>query len=245
VLYLSYRPGPPLDEFIDYLWLIDGGQAPRLEKILPCGMIELVVNLKHNEINIHDPTQPERYRRFSGAVFSGTYSQSFICNALQHESIMGVHFKPGGATPFLNTDASELANTHANLADLWGHSGLELRERLCTAATPQQRFGIMQNALQRRLRDDTAKKIQMNLALKIENVCYARQPNLRPRCRARSWPVTKAVYSDIQFLRWARAKVVLSNKTISASACFGGKAGGAGLGCNSRDVRLFRSITFN
>jgi hypothetical protein len=36
--------------------------------------------------------QPERYRRFSGAVFSGTHSRSFVCNAVQHEAIMSVHF---------------------------------------------------------------------------------------------------------------------------------------------------------
>ncbi len=167
MLYLSYRPGPPLNEFIDYLWLIEGGQAPRLEKILPCGMSELVVNLKNDEINIHDPTQPERYRQFSGAVISGTYSQSFICNALQHESILGVHFKPGGAFPFLNAEASELANAHADLEDLWGRSGVELRERLCTATTPQQRFRIMEAALKGRLQRRTACQRQLNVALKM------------------------------------------------------------------------------
>ena len=167
MLYLSYRPGPPLNEFIDYFWLIQGGQTPRLEKILPCGMTELVVNLKNNEICIHDPEQPEHYRRFSGAVFSGTYSRSFICNALQHEAIMGVHFKPGGAFPFLDTDASELTNAHANLADLWGRSGVELRERLCTAATPQQRFQLMERVLRSRLHHHTTSQLQMKIALNL------------------------------------------------------------------------------
>ena len=167
MLYLSYRPGPPLNEFVHYFWLIQGGQMPRLEKILPCGMTELVINLKNNEIRIHDPDQPERYQRFSGAVFSGTYSRSFICNALQHEAIMGVHFKPGGAFPFLNTDASELTNAHANLADLWGRSGAVLRERLCTAATPQQRFRIMEGVLRARLRYHTTRQLQIKVALNL------------------------------------------------------------------------------
>ncbi|HEU4770349.1 MAG TPA: DUF6597 domain-containing transcriptional factor [Pyrinomonadaceae bacterium] len=167
MLYLSYRPGPPLNEFIDYLWLIEGGQSPRLEKILPCGASELVVNLKNNEINIHDPQQPERYRQLSGAVFSGAYSQSFICDALQHESIMGVHFKPGGAFPFLDTHASELADAHANVADLWGRSGVELRERLCTAVTPQQRFRIMADVLNSRLARNTARDREMRFALEM------------------------------------------------------------------------------
>ena len=167
MLYLSYRPNPPLNEFVDHFWLIEGGQTPRLEKILPCGATELVVNLKNNAIDIHDPDRPEECRRFSGAVFSGTYSRSFICNALQHESIMGVHFKPGGAFPFLNTNASELANTHASLADLWGSAGHELRERLCAAATPQQRFRIMEKVLRNRLHGETTRQVQMKFALNM------------------------------------------------------------------------------
>lgn len=164
--YVTYQPGPPLNEFIDNFWLIERGQAPRLEKILPCGTSELVVNLKHNEIHIHDAEQPERYQRFSGAVFSGTYSQSFICNALQHESIIGVHFKAGGAFPFLNTEASDFTGAHANLEDLWGRSGLELRERLCTAATPGHRFGLLESALRTRLNHHTKRQPQVRFALK-------------------------------------------------------------------------------
>ncbi|HZI85416.1 MAG TPA: helix-turn-helix transcriptional regulator [Pyrinomonadaceae bacterium] len=167
VLYLSFRPGPPLNELVDHFWLIEGAQAPRLEKILPSGTNELVVNLKNNEIHIHDVDQPERLRRFSGAVLSGTYSRSFVCNALQHEAMMGVHFRPGGAFPFLGTEASELTNTHANLADLWGRPGLELHERLCTAATSQQRFRIMEEALSDRLDYHRTCEPQMKIALKM------------------------------------------------------------------------------
>lgn len=164
---LSYRPGPPLSEFVDHFWLIERGQAPRLEKILPSGTIELVVNLKNNEIHIHDAEQPERYRRFDGAVFSGTYSRSFVCNALQHEAMMGVHFKPGGAFRFIGANASELTNTHANLTDLWGRSGLELRERLCTATTSQRLFRIMEDALRNRLHNHGNSEPQMKIALKM------------------------------------------------------------------------------
>jgi AraC-like DNA-binding protein len=100
-------------------------------------------------------------------VFSGTYSRSFICNALQHEAIMGVHFKAGGAFPFLDIEASELANAHANLVDLWGRTALEVREHLCAAATPQQRFRIMEETLLARLHYDTTRQLQLNHALKM------------------------------------------------------------------------------
>lgn len=167
MISVSYRPGPPLNEFVENFWLIEGGQARRLEKILPTGMIELVINLKSNEIHIHDWERPEQYQRLSGAVFSGTYSRSFICNALQHEAIMGVHFKAGGAFPFLGAGANELTNAHGHLADIWGRFGVELRERLCAASTPEERFRIMEAALRSRFHDPTRCQLPIKMALKM------------------------------------------------------------------------------
>src|SRR6266700_1880967 len=118
MLYLRHSPGPPLSEFVDCFWLFAGGQTARKERILSSGTIELVINLHEDQVRIHDRMQPERYKRFSGAVMSGTYSSSFICDAMQHQSILGVHFKPGGAYPFLGVLASELGDAHADLADL-------------------------------------------------------------------------------------------------------------------------------
>src|SRR5258705_6844024 len=91
-------------------------------------------------------------RAFSGAVLSGTYSSIFVVDAMQHESMLGVHFKPGGAFPFLNILANELTDAHADLADLWGQSARELRERLCTVSTHRKRFQVMEDALACRLR---------------------------------------------------------------------------------------------
>jgi transcriptional regulator GlxA family with amidase domain len=82
---------------------------------------------------------------------SGTYSGVFVCDAMQHESMLGVHFKPGGAFPFLGALAGELADAHADLADLWGRSALELRERLCEVATPRERFRVTEEVLTDRL----------------------------------------------------------------------------------------------
>jgi AraC-like DNA-binding protein len=151
VLYLTHSPPPPLAAFVDHFWLLAGAQIPRQERILPGGTMELVVNLRENEMRIYDAVNPERYRRFSGAVLSGTYSRAFVCDALQHESIVGVHFRPGGAVPFLDGAANELADTHADLADVFGQSASELHERLCEVATPQDRFQILEEFLMRRL----------------------------------------------------------------------------------------------
>jgi AraC-like DNA-binding protein len=150
-MFLTHVPRHPLSEFIDYLWLLQDSEAPRNERILPSGTIELVVNLDEAEIRIQNPESPGPYRRFSGAVVSGTYSCPFVCDATQHKSMLGVHFRPGGAFPFLGILPSEITGAHANLADLWGRLAIDLRERLCLAATPRERFSIAEQILMRRL----------------------------------------------------------------------------------------------
>jgi AraC-like DNA-binding protein len=62
-------------------------------------------------------------------------------------SIIGVRFRPGGAFPFLGTPASELADAHVDLEAFWGASAIELRERLCAAKTPAERFNLLEKAL--------------------------------------------------------------------------------------------------
>jgi AraC-like DNA-binding protein len=91
--------------------------------------------------------------RRSGAVVSGAYRQYFAIDPRRHASIMGVHFRPGGAWPFVCVPADELADAHVDLEALWGSGAATLRERLCAADSAAERFKIMERALAGRLCD--------------------------------------------------------------------------------------------
>jgi AraC-like DNA-binding protein len=148
MLFQSYAPAPPLSEFVEDFWLYDDYIQPHFkERILPCGTMELVINLRDNEFRIYDATQPEGFKRFSGAMLSGTYAGFFVIDTEEDASVLGVHFRPGGAFPFLGLPAGELCDAHVDLETLWGRSAVDLRERLCVASTPLQRFHHMENAL--------------------------------------------------------------------------------------------------
>jgi AraC-like DNA-binding protein len=148
MLHLYHTPVSPLLDFVDDFWLYDGYTQPHLkERILPSGTIELVINLRDDELRIYDAAKPERCNRFSGALVSGAYGGFFVIDTAEEVSMMGVHFKPGGAFPFLGLPAGELADAHVNLETLWGRSAVELRERLCDAATPMERFRLLEEAL--------------------------------------------------------------------------------------------------
>lgn len=144
--YRTCRPGPPLADFVEYLWALRDAPAHCTERIVPSGTLELVVNLHEDALRIYDPAT-RGWRRYSGAVVSGAYRRFFVIDPRDHASIVGVHFRPGGALPFLGVPPGELADRHLDLAMLWGRSAIELREQLCAAPTSADRYARLERAL--------------------------------------------------------------------------------------------------
>ena len=152
MLYLSDTPRAPLNEFVERMWLISGGQSPRRERILPSGTIELVINLLQDQIRIDKTMHSARVQTFSGAVLSGTYAAAFEIDAMQHAAMMGVHFRPAGAFAVLGVPSTEFTDAHVDVAAVWGDGAArELRERLCAATTHRARFRYLEGVLLKRL----------------------------------------------------------------------------------------------
>jgi AraC-like DNA-binding protein len=154
--YFSYEPAAPLGEFIHRFWDSTYTPSHPRVRILPSGSMELVVNLSQDAVRVYDSAQSEHCLRFPGIVVSGPYASALDIDPMQHAAMMGVHFKPGGAFRFLGGAVGELTNTHVPLEALWGKPAIELRERLCSAATPRKRFRILEETLMARLRSSSA-----------------------------------------------------------------------------------------
>jgi methylphosphotriester-DNA--protein-cysteine methyltransferase len=163
-----YKPKPPLSRFVDVFWLYEGRQVEqKIERILPTGTLELAINLRQNELRFYDAERPENSSRFSGAVVSGAHGRGFKPDGPEEILIIGVHFKPGGAFPFLGLPANYLADTHVDLETLWGPPARRLRERLCEARTSPDRFQLLQEALVSRLCDGVEKHYAVSTALEM------------------------------------------------------------------------------
>src|SRR5262249_24960631 len=114
------KPNQPLSKFVDTFWQFVGDNAERkTERILPTGTLELAINLRQNELRFYDAGRPENCSRLSGAVVSGASGRGFEPDPDEELLIIGVHFKPGGAFPFLGLPAGDLADTHVDLETLW------------------------------------------------------------------------------------------------------------------------------
>jgi len=148
--YLRYTPKPPLAEFVDCLWHFQGHRATR-ELALPKGTAELVINLRQDKIRIYSDIRDAQGQRFGGAIVSGTHSRYVVLAPALKVSVVGVHFRPGGATPFLGLPLSELADRHVNLKDLWGSQTNALREQLLEAESPAVALAVLESALLSRL----------------------------------------------------------------------------------------------
>jgi AraC-like DNA-binding protein len=143
----TYIPRPPLSDFVEVFWHYDGPDPPHSrERCLPTGTVEIVVNLSDNEARAYDRRDAYRPRSFRGPLVCGAHSGFFVIDTAGQRSTMGVHFKPGGAFPFLGS-AGELRDALVPLEALWGARAAELRDRLLDAATAQTRFRVLEQAL--------------------------------------------------------------------------------------------------
>jgi AraC-like DNA-binding protein len=166
MLFRKYAPGPPLSDFIENFWLYDGYSRLHVrERIFPSGTFELVFNLRDDELRLYNETNSGGCGRYSGSLVSGPYNGFFVTDRAEEFSVMGVHFRPGGAFPFLGLSAYELADTHLDLATIWGRRAVEIRERLAFAPSARERFRLLENALRSRLNGPLEHHPAVSLAL--------------------------------------------------------------------------------
>jgi AraC-like DNA-binding protein len=148
--FFHRKPRAPLNEFVEMLWFCEEpeGLPHARERLLPTGTVELVINLKEDATRTYDKHDIAQFDTMAGSVVCGIHTEFFVIDTAEQQLVMGVHFKPGGAFPFLNLPADELRNSHVALNDLWGGSAAnELRERLLSAASLNERFQILEDAL--------------------------------------------------------------------------------------------------
>ena len=168
MLFRRHLPSNGLKAFVVDLWLYRGYEgAHSHERILPSGTFEIVFNLREDQLRIYSSSDTTNCRVFSGAVVSGPYAGTFLSDKTEEASLLGVHFRPGGAAPFLGAHAGEFLNTHVDLANLWGSSATFLREALCEQRDPRRQFEMMERALLEKLAEQAIPSAVVGKSLQI------------------------------------------------------------------------------
>jgi AraC-like DNA-binding protein len=176
MIFRTYVPRSPLSHFVKAIWLCEG-YAPghRKERILPDGSVQLVINLRENLTRVYDRHDTDQCRSHSGAVISGAHSEFVVIDTAEQASVIGVHFKPGGAFPFFRLPANELRNQHVSIEALWGRTGIDLRNQLLEAGAPEAKFRILEKTLLQQAAGPLIQHPALDYALQE----FQKLPNLR------------------------------------------------------------------
>ncbi len=150
--YLGFErvaPSPVLREYVQCYWLIQRGDLPatqRQEFWRPDGGVGLVFNL--GDDLCLDSVQ-FRPRLFLDGVNTVSKSVAFCGNV----AAFGVRFQPGGAYPFLGTRLSAVMDQNLTLDDLELPGVHQVHERLCVAASADEKAAIVEEWLLHRMRE--------------------------------------------------------------------------------------------
>jgi AraC-like DNA-binding protein len=146
MLYVSRVPAAPLESSIASIWFCENEPRPfALERVLPTGAAQLIVNLKEDRTRIYQPGPTEQT---SGTVLTGVASRYTLIDTAEQECVAGVAFRPGGTTSFFGLPACEMRDTVIPLEFLWGRSrAVELRQRLLEAPTAAARLDTLERTM--------------------------------------------------------------------------------------------------
>ena len=118
--------------------------------MLPSGRAQLLFALHETPILCH-PSACEKPIAWSGSIVHGPQSSYYVAGAKPKGGVVGVSFHPGAAGAVLGTSMAELVDRHVPLDAIWGTRGVDLHQRLLSAAAPQDMFRILEQSLSARM----------------------------------------------------------------------------------------------
>jgi AraC-like DNA-binding protein len=144
---VRYRPGPPLDRFVDCFWWTRRDACQNhWEHALPSGCPQLVFTLSEQRI-ICQSGEANEHLIWTGSLLHGPQSRYYTNGPKSCGAVAGVSFRAGGVGTVLGVRAAELADCHVALDALWGHRARLLQEQLMAAPDPRTVFRILEQRL--------------------------------------------------------------------------------------------------
>lgn len=134
-------------------WFHEGFNADHhLERVLPDGSMELIINLRDETRHVFDPINHQPRETYRRSWLSGPHSEFIVIDTAPNASMIGVHLRPGGASAFFGLPLSELRNSVIELDTLWNGEAQNLRDQLLETPSPSGKFQILEDALLARWR---------------------------------------------------------------------------------------------
>jgi len=138
-------PRAPLSQFVENLWFYQDLEVNYTkEKLLPDAAVEMIIDLGDGPKKLYDRHNTLRYTGYNRCWISGMQSRYLIIGAEKGSSMMGAHFRTGGAAPFFGFPISELTANVVELDLIWKREIVSLREQLIEATAVDAKFDLLE-----------------------------------------------------------------------------------------------------
>src|SRR5271154_1147120 len=125
-----YRPVSPLG---DYVESIGDWRSPAVDywgRALPRGAVTVIFDVGQRQ-QLHFYAADGKTRLgVPPAFITGSHAASYVSNIVAGEPVMALHFRPGGAFPFLGIPLGDLEDAYVGIDEVWGSDGRDRRQPL-------------------------------------------------------------------------------------------------------------------
>lgn len=149
---MGRKPAAPLDRFVDDIYCLSGEPGHRRQLVVPpMPSAHLMINLGE-PVRLRDSNAAVPSAVLTDGWFMGIWTRRFTVEYASAVRVVGVHFKPWGAAPFVSMPLKELRDRWVGVDAVWGRSLEHLRDRLANAASTDLMLHILEGELRSRLR---------------------------------------------------------------------------------------------
>lgn len=147
------RPTAPLAGHVQFFgyWQNLQGMAHR-SRALPRGAATVIIDLDAREqVDFYAADATTRLQ-VGAAFIAGAGVTSYVTQIDAAQTVLTIHFRPGGAAAFLPAPQHDLEDECVSLEAVWGRAASTLRARLIEAASVPERIALLESFLLARMR---------------------------------------------------------------------------------------------
>jgi AraC-like DNA-binding protein len=148
--YIGRAPAPPLDQLVDDVYCMTGVPRHRRLNVPPMPSAHLFINLGE-PVRLYDADPAVAPAVLTDGWFMGMRTKRFVIEFPSAVTMVGVHFKPWGLSPFIGLPSSELSDRWVPVDALWRRSLDRIRGRIADAASPGELLRVVEDELRARL----------------------------------------------------------------------------------------------
>lgn len=152
-MLISRRPIAPLAAHVDTLWASERGPLEHWRELnLPTGRVDIVIPVRDGQVLQRYADAGDTHgEHFRGAVLHGAHDRATQRGTREPSSVVGVHFRPGGAAAFFGGALPDLRNRSVPLEDVCGPAVRALQDDLLDARDAHARLLRLEAWLMARL----------------------------------------------------------------------------------------------